>query len=51
MDNEVRRWLIRVFLFGTVLEEWLEGNAGITLAALLKFGPGGVGVEVGLEGH
>ena len=38
-----------VFLFGAVLDECMEGNAGITLAALLEFWPGRLGVEVGLE--
>ena len=38
-----------VFLFGAVLDECMEGNAGITLAALLEFWPGRLWVEVGLE--
>ena len=38
-----------VFLFGAVLDESMEGDAWIMLAALLEFWPGRLGVEVGLQ--
>jgi len=50
-DQVIKPLLATVFSFGAVLDECLEGDLGIVLAALLKFGPGRLWVKVGLEGH
>ena len=38
-----------VFSFGAVLDEYLERDLGIVLAALLQGGPRSLGVKVRLE--
>jgi hypothetical protein len=44
-----RRLIPTVFSFGAVLDEYLERDLGIVLAALLQGGPRSLGVKVRLE--